>query len=205
MRWILILIVSFVFVSQAKAQRFSGGVLGGITASQVEGDKYSGFHRLGVTGGMWVRFPVSDKWGLQGEIKYTQKGSKRNPKPKKGDYTSYSMATHYVELPLLLRYETQKRFSLLGGVTAGYLIGSKEKDEYGVIDESLIKESIKKIDIAVTAGVEVALIPKLSLDLRWAYSLLPIRDLKGDGPYWFDGGQHNQWLSTTLYYEIDWP
>lgn len=200
--WLLILIFCLTASGKLCAQNFSGGLLGGFAASQVEGDKYSGFNQLGFTGGMWVRLPIQNQWALQGEIRYTQKGSKRNAKPKQSDYTSYSMKLGYIELPALVRFDTQKRFGILAGLTPGYLMHSEEKDEYGKISDELIPNKIKSFDLASTVGIQVQLMPNIHFDLRWSYSLIPIRNLAGDGPYWFDGGQHNNWLSTCICYQF---
>ena len=52
----LIIVVFFMLGSAvAYGQEFSYGIYGGITASQVDGDSYSGFNKLGGTGGLFFK------------------------------------------------------------------------------------------------------------------------------------------------------
>ena len=70
--WIILLLVSL----DTKAQTFKPGVLVGLVTSQVGGDGYSGFNKLGLTFGGYVRYQLSDNWSTQFEIAYVQKGSR---------------------------------------------------------------------------------------------------------------------------------
>ena len=58
-------------------QNFQGGPILGFTATQVDGDTYSGYNKAGVIIGGFVNKKFSEKWSSQLEIKYIQKGSKK--------------------------------------------------------------------------------------------------------------------------------
>ena len=49
----LILIVCLLF-SVAKGQNFKAGLFGGVAPSQVDGDGMEGFHKIGLTGGVYI-------------------------------------------------------------------------------------------------------------------------------------------------------
>ncbi|HRX13350.1 MAG TPA: hypothetical protein P5210_16925, partial [Draconibacterium sp.] len=59
----------------ALAQRFNGGILAGLNASQVEGDIYRGYHKPGILGGFYVETDLAPAVFMGMEIKYAQKGS----------------------------------------------------------------------------------------------------------------------------------
>jgi len=62
------------FASISFAQRFNGGILLGMNASQVDGDTYAGYNKFG----SWRSFclyPLSKKFDMQLEIKYMGKGA----------------------------------------------------------------------------------------------------------------------------------
>ncbi len=73
----LFFIFSIVSLS-TEAQTFKPGIFGGIVTSQVGGDSYSGFNKLGVTFGGFVRYAINDKWSAQFELAYVQKGSRNS-------------------------------------------------------------------------------------------------------------------------------
>lgn len=60
-----------------QSQNFKGGLIGGLTASQVDGDSYAGFDKLGIHGGVFVNTGFSELWGFQLEIKYAGRGARK--------------------------------------------------------------------------------------------------------------------------------
>ena len=51
---------------QAQALRFDGGLVAGLNASQVQGDDYTGFNKLGLSGGAFVDVRNPDNyWGIR--------------------------------------------------------------------------------------------------------------------------------------------
>ena len=95
----------FIFASLfSTAQSFKGGILAGMTTSQYDGDTYSGFHRVGISGGGYVAHNISEKFSWQMEIKFIQKGSFQSanfdpPSPK------FDLRLNYVELPFFIKYD----------------------------------------------------------------------------------------------------
>lgn len=81
----------------AHSQAFFGGIaLGGVT-SQVDGDHNNGFHKVGLTGGVFVGYEIDDIFEAQFEIKYIQKGAKSSA----DDPNPFTIRLDYVELPLV--------------------------------------------------------------------------------------------------------
>ena len=72
-----LVIVLFIIPVMTLAQRFKGGVLLGICASQVDGDTYGGFDKVGLQGGVFVNTKFTKYWGAQMEIQYNAKGARK--------------------------------------------------------------------------------------------------------------------------------
>ena len=91
------LIIMILMTFTASSQAFFGGLaLGGVT-SQVDGDHNNGFHKVGLTGGVFVGLEFNDIFEAQFEIKYIQKGSRSSA----DDPYQFVIRLDYVELPLV--------------------------------------------------------------------------------------------------------
>ena len=198
----IILLVVFLFPALAQAQRFKGGVLGGINASQVRGDAFTGYNKAGVLAGAFVTTELSENFFWQMEFKYSQKGSRKNPNHEKQDFDKYIMRLGYMELPVLIGYHADDRIDILAGLSVGWLAHSKEFDIVGEFPPE-DQVSFKEYEFAGFAGLRYNLSGHFAADLRIGYSLLPIRDFVGGSDiYWLTGGQFNNVLSTALYYRF---
>ncbi|MEL6133910.1 MAG: hypothetical protein AAFR59_11155 [Bacteroidota bacterium] len=72
------LLLSFLFViicSGLSAQNFKGGLSLGLNGSQVDGDGLAGFRKIGIAGGLYLQYPVSELVDVQLEILYSPLGS----------------------------------------------------------------------------------------------------------------------------------
>ncbi|MGQ8335581.1 porin family protein [Sunxiuqinia sp. A32] len=196
------IILFFLLVSfSVKAQRFEGGILGGLSASQVDGDFTRGYHKPGFTAGAFVKTDLSRSFYAGMEIKYAQKGSRRNPDADTGDQSKYIMRLGYMDVPVYIGVRTSEVVSFIAGLSAGYLVHSNEYDNYGKFP-SADERPFNDIDVQGLIGTRFELSRKITLDLRFAYSVLPVRELEGDiFWYWWDD-QYNNVLTITLCYRF---
>lgn len=184
------------------AQRFEGGILGGFNASQVEGDPITGYNKPGVLVGGFVQTDISRRAFIGAEIKYSQKGSRKNPDLKTGDQEKYIMRLGYFDVPFYIGIRTGQTVSFFTGISAGYMVHGNEYDNYGEIAE-IEQRPFNDFDFQAFLGFRFDLTKRISLDIRGAYSFLPIRDLPGElQGYWWDNDQYNNVLSTALYYKL---
>lgn len=181
----------------AKAQqRFTAGIKAGLSTSQVDGDSYSGYNKAGFIGGIYVDGKLNEKLSASFEMIFIQKGSKHNSNADMGDYSYYYLGLNYIEVPLLIQYH-QKKFIFEIGPSFGYLISNKEYNEFG---ESFNPVPFKSTEIGGGLGVSYTLIKNLSINWRYSYSLLPIREFQLGTTAWRHRGQWNNVLSFTLNY-----
>ena len=182
------------------AQKFQGGVAAGLVGSQVAGDTYSGYHKPGVYGGLWVRLALKEHTSFQTEISYFQKGSRHNPDEQRQDYTFYLMRLGYIEMPFLYQYHLKNKLMLEGGPSFSFLLHSYEEMDYMVVtygDFSLFNPSFM-------AGIGYTVTDRISVNFRINSSILSIRKAEVNGTVnrLFDQGQYNDCILFFLSYKL---
>lgn len=197
-------ILLLLMVSTVTAQRFEGGILAGYNATQVEGDTYKGYNKPGILAGVYVQTDVAPAVFAGMEIKYSQKGARNRMKPKDADPEKYVMRLNYIDVPFFMGFRTNDRGAIVGGFSAGYLLSGKEFDEYGefVIED---QNAFKSFDLQPFLGFQFDMLDQLKLDLRFAFSVLPIRGQPGENAtnyYWLNN-QFNNVISLAMYYRLD--
>ncbi|HNX55091.1 MAG TPA: outer membrane beta-barrel protein [Prolixibacteraceae bacterium] len=194
---LLIFTVSFGF-----AQQFEGGIIGGFNAAQVDGDNYKGYHKPGVALGGYVKTDLSRTVFASMELKLMQKGSRNVDSTATNGQIKYIMRLNYVDLPVYLGFRTSERISILVGVSSGYLLTGNEYNDYGKFPVQ-DRHPFRSVDLQAMLGFRLQLTNRLSVDVRGAYSLLPIRSQPGTVIWYWKSNQFNNLLSTTILYRLD--
>jgi hypothetical protein len=194
---IFIFFISLSFISFA--QRFEGGFLAGMVASQVDGDTYAGYNKLGFSLGAYVFTPISPKTDIQLEIKFITKGA--NKKVTETDPRQYTSNLNYIELPVLLKLNTSKKITWEGGIGFGYLFSFSEKDENGPLpsDESA---RFKSFELSGQLGMKYIFTDHLSANIRFSYSILPVMDYGQTTAQYFRSGAFNNLVNISVYYAL---
>src|SRR6188474_1752497 len=91
------------------SMRIRGGVIFGMNASQIDGDDYAGYRKVGLNFGFYGQIPVSKKFFLSTEILYSQKGSKSPT--YEGLPLEYQINLNYAEVPVFLHFQDKKAFN----------------------------------------------------------------------------------------------
>ncbi|MFN0274845.1 MAG: porin family protein [Chitinophagales bacterium] len=102
---------------------FDAGIIAGFNASQVDGDLYAGFYKIGLNVGGIAHINFNKQWSLSFEILYTQKGAHSNPAAG-GD--NYNLNLGYAEVPVAINYNDQNRLLFSAGLAYGRLFSIKE-------------------------------------------------------------------------------
>ncbi len=196
-----ILIATFLFttaLSEVNAQKrvFHGGLLGGLTMSQVQNDNSGGFNKLGLYFGSYILTEFNDKWIGEIGMNYAGKGSKETSRDKNDVFNKYVMRLGYIEFPVLVKFRIQK-FDFELGPSFGFLIHSKELDQYG---EQQSPTEFEKFELAGIIGVNYMFNESLGINIRSQTSILPIRK-PNDGVYYTNGqAQYNIVISFAVRY-----
>ena len=199
--FIQILILStFLFTQNILAQTFEGGFFAGLSASQVDGDTYSGFNKAGLTAGGYISAELTRNSGWKAELRYIQKGAYK--KNTEQDPTLYKLTIHYIEIPLMYQYWINDRIILEGGFSPDIYLGHKEENEIGEL-EGEERPDYHRFSIGANAGVAYKITDNIIAGARYTYSIIPIRDHASGQTYLLNRGQYNNVVSFSLYYHFD--
>lgn len=190
----IILFCGFLTLS-IQAQNFGGGLIAGVSTSQVAGDMLGGFNKIGVLTGIYTNLQVKGKLNLQLEITYIEKGS-RNPNINTNNINEITLS--YIEVPINI-YIQQQNLGIETGILPAFIISSKMNDNYSEIN---IVPPFEKYDFGIFAGINYHLSHNIVLNSRISNSIIPIRPhVSGVTNNW-NKGQYNTVLSFTIHYNI---
>lgn len=193
--------------AQEKKNTFNLLISAGVAPSQVHGDAYSGFHKAGAMGGIGVETVFNEKLNLSLSFLFIQKGSRKNPKPDKGDYTAYYLNLNYLEVPLLLSYTHKKKYIFDIGVAAAYLINYYEATENG---NQTGLYPFQKFDYSVKIGLGYNITERWFMNFRSSNSFITTRpNYIKQAIYYnniiartFNKGYYNNILEVTLGFRV---
>jgi len=197
-KFIAILIISTISLS-VYSQDFNGGVLGGINATQVHGDQWSGPNKAGLYLGVFVNRYFSNRSSIQFELDYIQKGSRKNPDASTGNYDTYLLRLNYIEMPVLYKYDFAEKGTLETGLSFGVLVYSYEEAN-GSTEVS--GEDFNPFDFSFNLGAYYTVAKNLRINFRLAHSIVPIRPHASGQTYRLNKGQYNQSIAILLHYII---
>jgi len=193
------LLISFLLISvNLFSQNFKGGIIGGISTSQVSGDNLGGYHKSGLCIGVFTLLPISEIAHLKMEMNFIQKGS-NNPKMLKNEIPDIS--TSYLEVPISVNYYQNEITALEIGTQVAFLLSSTDNDIYGP-QQSELFNPFNKLDIGVFIGMNYHITDKIILNSRMSNSIIPIRSHPSNVTYYLNRGQYNSLLSFTIHYNI---
>ncbi|MCQ2376283.1 MAG: PorT family protein [Salinivirgaceae bacterium] len=174
------------------AQDFGARATVGLVASQIDGDKMNGFHKLGYVVGADVNRRFSKSWGGQIGLRVIQKGSASTD-----EQSFYKAKLNYAEMPVCATFHL-KQMVFEGGLTAGVLVHSLEDVEgYGYAQPAY---SFAKFELGSIVGISYRLLQNIDVTAQFAYSLSRIRPYTSAHSAYMDGGEHNNLLTFAVSY-----
>jgi hypothetical protein len=195
MKKLLILLISLVVPFLMVAQEFNAGIIAGLAPSQLDGDMYRGYHKLGYTAGAYVNRFFTKKTGMQFGIRFIEKGS-RESDDKNNVY--YRSVLRYAEMPLSFLYNFKKHLRFEVGATLGYLVQDLEDvDGYGLQEPSF---PFRKYELGSLVGIHYRFSDKAAIGIQHAYSITAVRPYTTNSPDYIEYGQHNNVLIIELTY-----
>jgi hypothetical protein len=200
-----LLFCGFISIS-VQGQNFGGGIILGISSSQVGGDNLAGFNKAGLLVGAFANTSISEFLSFQMEITFIQKGS-NNPKMNDAEHPNYlkeDISSSYIEVPLILQYQQRSKLKIEGGVQLAYLINGYYNDLNGKIPIYSINPFIQ-YDFGVLLGINYKYSKNISFNSRISNSILPIGAEDYDSINAYNSsrkGKYNSVLSFTIYYNL---
>jgi len=201
-RFFLCFFLLFLADAPLQAQSFKGGITAGFAVSQVSGDNLSGFNKPGSLAGAYIFIEPSAKWRIELQMIHLMKGSYDAARPDRGDFFSYSMTLHYVEIPIMFRYFYKKLWWGFG-LSEGYLAASNVKNQDGKFPEgSPDARPFKKFETSANISVLWPFSERFELEARFNQSILPIRNHLGNVVFQLNRGQYNTVLAACLRFRL---
>ena len=182
------------------AQRFDAGLILGLNGSQVEGDSFKGYNKAGLLAGIFVQTDIAPAIVAGMEIKYSQKGSRKKHDPKQPEVDKYAMKLGYIDIPFFMGFRTNDRSMIIGGIAPGFLIHSKETNSYGELPKE-DRQDFNTFDLQPFLGFQFDFLERVSIDLRFALSVVKCSD-KPKSNYYFHSGLYNNVISLAFYYNL---
>lgn len=158
---------------------FYGGVILGTNFTQVDGDNYRGYKKVGLNAGGIVYVKLAEKLAGSIEILYVQKGTRGHQVQESGIHgvyiKKYVSSLNYAEVPIQLNYYARRQSHFGGGFLFAHLTTSSEvlETNTGIIDTK--DYPFRKIDINFILTGNLHLYKGLFLNARFQYSILPVR------------------------------
>jgi hypothetical protein len=196
-RWFAIL--SLVWMAYSSHGQLSNyGIFAGVTASQVDGDSYSGFNKLGLNAGGFMNQLIDLNIYWQAELKYVTKGVYKGP----GDYdpTLYRSTYHVIELPLSAHYLFDDKLQVELGIAPEVLLKVVFRDENGIMSPSNFPDN-RRFGFSVFAGLSYWFSPSTGVNLRYTNSAIPFREPQEWNNPQYKGYFHNV-ISLSLAFRI---
>jgi hypothetical protein len=190
--------MTIVSYSQSPSYPLNFGLYGGITASQVNGDSYTGFKRIGLNAGAFMNQHIVSDIYWQAELKYVTRGVYKGPEDY--DPTLYRSSYHYVEIPLSAHYMHDEKFLVELGISPEVLLTTSYEDENGELNPSSYPEN-RTFGLSVFAGFGYWFSPGMGINLRYTNSAIPFRDPQEWNNAQYKGYFHNV-ISLSLTYRF---
>ena len=175
----------FTFAQSGKKNFFEGGILLGLNADQVDGDKLFGYHKLALNAGVVGGFPIySRNFFINFELLYSVKGSRSTPGEVNQNLNeNYELTLRYADVPVYLQYRDKDGKVRVGlGMSYGRLFSAKEIIDYKDHENAI--STFEKRDVCWLADIQYFVSPHFGFDFRYSYSLLFIRNF----PSWTYNG-----------------
>ncbi|MFC2087898.1 porin family protein [Bacteroidota bacterium] len=201
-RELIILITGLLILSiQVDGQTFKGGISGGFTTTQIDGDNWGGFNKLGLHAGGYVFTELNKYLKAQFEIRYVGKGATSGFNIQNSTFAVNSL--NYIEFPVSLNVLYGDKYIIEAGIYEGFLLYRYVYDESGVLNAN-DNDEYKRLDTGLFGGLGYKISEKLDFRVRYSYSLFKIRELDYFQIKWLRtiNGEYNNVISMGLYYEI---
>lgn len=150
--------------TELSAQRFKAGLIGGVNLAQLDGDKLTGFNKIGFNAGARVSAVLHERWQLSIEMLFAQQGSSRT---KTDDLSSVYDKIHlnFVEVPVMINF-LEWKFHVSAGFSYARLMNFEVIDVVGT-DVSDLQNFNADIFSGIL-GVTYYFNDHIGLNVRWS-------------------------------------
>lgn len=191
---VLLIMILFIMTAPVSGQKISYGFFGGLNISQVTGDSYQGFKKMGFNAGGFVNRLIDQHFYWQIEIKYGTRGVYEGPTDTNASL--YRSSYHILELPLSVQYLFDEKILLELGMSPEVLIKTVYEDENGILNESSYPDN-RRFGLSVFAGIGYWFTDRTMAGFRYTNSAVPFRD-----PQEWNNAQNRGYFHNVLSFNL---
>ncbi len=169
----------------AQENRFGAGVVVGVNASQITGDKTGGYNKIGIQAGLRGVAFISEKFDLSTELLFSQRGSRSEKNNPRFAFGAGVIQLNYIEVPVLANYKDwldpegeYYKINFLAGLSYGRLISASTNRESSHTGE---EDNFAKNDISFMAGVTFYATKNIGITGRFTRSINLLYDNRDEG------------------------
>lgn len=201
---IIALCLSACCLSAQSARRFNAGLIVGATASQIDGDQYAGYHKLGLQAGLRGIVRLRNRSEASLEFLFAQRGSRSSINNNQALFP-FKMTLNYVEIPVQWHYKDWFikddadgfwRVSFNAGLSYARFISAKTGTDGSSIYE-VVPDYLRKNDISLLIGANFFVNRHLGFTFRYVRSLALIYQPND----WVNAPVDRGWLGHCLYFQ----
>lgn len=163
---LLFIVLSIITVNATNAQDFRFGAKAGLNLSTFTGDAFTGFDtRASFHIGALVELPLSEKFSIQPELLYSEKGSDLD------DFFLFQFKANlnYIDIPVMAKYYVIEGLSIELGPVASILVKAEGSDK-GVVKD--VSDLYKTFDFGIGIGASYRLPMDVFFSLRFVKGVL---------------------------------
>lgn len=184
--------------------KFFGGLVAGANFSQIDGDNYKGFDKVGLNLGAVVYTFINSEVAASMEILYTERGSYGKDVTDLGikgiAVSNYRINLRYAEVPVMLHYFFKSKTHIGAGASFARLVSSKESGTTmpdQKFDQSLYPFKKYAVDFILDGNIRIW--KGLYVNPRFQYSIISVR-ADSDVPQYFGREQYSRIFSLRFCY-----
>lgn len=188
-------------LASLNAQKFQGGLIGGLNAARIDGDGHEFYGKLGLNAGAFVaREILPEMLFWQMEVKYTSRGKYHLYRDPMGNIVGLSLIDlRYAELPLSLHYFLNEQVQLELGLSPDLLLRERYEDENGILPLEDAND-LRRFGVTVFAGGNYFVLEQLAVGIRFNYSVIPFYKFDAYAVRYRDSGWFHDVLSVNVRY-----
>lgn len=150
-----VLLFGIITANAQKKQRIEFGIKGGVNFAKFRSE--SSKFKVGLIGGFFTRYNISEKFTIQSEALYSVQGAKSK-------HGSGKTKLNYIYvLPAMGKFYPTDRLYIEAGPQVGYLISGK--------GQGFRKSNYEKIDYGIATGVGYSITSDFEIGIRYNLSL----------------------------------
>lgn len=161
--------------SNAQQSRFKAGAIFGMNASQLDGDQFAGYHKIGFVAGLRGVVILTNRIETSFELLYSQRGS-RSSLTKDNNINPFNIGTNFIEVPVIFNYKDwldeegeYYKLHFHAGLSFGRLISTKI-EEGSFVPVNFTSDDFNKTDFSYLVGATFYTGKHLAFTFRWSRS-----------------------------------